>query len=234
MTPALERLIWLGEARFKAVTLGGTQKHILKVPNDSFIIILHMIHFPYIPDEEDIPGNLHDRRVTQMNVFSPKSFNSFVFRNEIGIDTFEPGIMFFLRTGSPVSIPTYLMHEDDVSFSFSLGTDIVTTVAGVAPSESTAKIPPSDYGKEGLITPIGNIPVSLLRDMGGGLNAQLRPFGDLTTPTATNPYTYLQFPIVAGATAFENDSISGQKAYPIVQVQYVEIKGNPTKLRASN
>ena len=236
MTPALERLIWMGEAKLRAVTLGGAQKHRLKVPNDRFIIILKMTHFPYIADEEDVIDQLDSRRITQMNVSSSKSFNSFVFRNQIGCDLCFDGVNFvnYLTTGSPVYIDTYLLHEDDVSFSFSLGTEFSTTLSAVAPSQAPATNPPQDYGKIGLSNPLGNIPVSNLRSMGFGTDAELRPFGDLTTPTVSNPFTYLQFPIIDGTTSLTDDSIQGRKAYPIVQVQYVEIQGNPTKLKSNN
>ncbi len=236
LTPALEKLVWCGEAKVRAVTVGGTQKMRLRVPNNHFIVILRMIHFPYIPDEEDVPDQIDARRITQMNVSDAKSFNSFVFRNDVGLDIFFDGIGFqnYLRTGSPVSIDTYLIHDTDVSFSFSLGTEFGTTLSAPAPEKAPATNPPQDYGKIGLVNPTGNIPVSNLRTMGFGSFSELRPFQDLTPPTEPSSFSSLQFPIIGGITALTDDNIQGRKAYPIVQVQYVEVKGQSQDLESNN
>ena len=237
VTPVLERLIWLGEAKLRAVTLGGCQKHRLKVPDDRFIVILKMTHFPYIPDEEDVLDNLDPRRVTQMTVGSQKSFSSFVFRNDIGVDIGIGGggaLQNFLRTGQPTYIDTYLLHEEDVSFSFSLGRDLGTTLSAGTPTKAPAFVTPLDYGKIGLPSAIGALPVSLLRSYGLGTSAELRPMGDLTPASEPNVFDTLQFPVISGITAYTDDDIQGFKAYPIVQVQYVECKGNPTKLMSNN
>jgi hypothetical protein len=237
LTPTLEKLILCGKASFKTFTAGGAQKSRLSVDGDRFIIILGFTHFPYSPNEETVIADWRRKLVTQMNVFSDKSFNSFVFRNEINLGlAIEGGVLATeFTTGSPVSIDTYLIHENDVSFSFSLGTDLGTTVNAVAPNKAPAKIPPTDYGREGLPTPIGNIPVSRKRDY-FGTTGELRPFGDLDTPTAgkSSSTKQLQYPVEAGVTAFTDDDVSAIWAFPIVLVQYVEIQGNPSDIQASN
>jgi len=237
ITPTLEKLILCGKASFKTFTAGGSQMNNLRVPNDRFIIIVGFTHFPYFASEDPEPEEIFTALVTQMNVSSEKSFNSFVFRNEqhLGITLNSGGLLTqTYGSGAPVQIDTYLVHESDVNFSFSKGVPLFAVAAPVvAPNEVPSKSPPLGYGREGNPTPIGNIPVEDIKD--SVVSSEVRFFGEVTPPTAgkVSSFDQLQFPIEAGTTAFSDPELQETNAYPIVLVQYVEIQGNPTNIQAS-
>ena len=137
----------------------------------------------------------------------------------------------FFKTGCPVDLDLYLVHEDDVAFSFSKGTQPKTTVQTVKPAGAPAKRPEFGYGREGIQTAIGNTPVEIRKDV---FTAEFRPLGEVTTPTAgKDSYKEFQFPIINGVSALtpnETDQITG---FPLVLVQYVEIQGNPTNIQSN-
>jgi hypothetical protein len=234
LTPRLEKLIVEGKASFKTFTAGGSASQTLQVGNDRYIIIIGFTHFPFVATED--PANIEffaESLITQMRVASDKTINSFVFRNNmhVSIALDESGALNNVITGgSPTSIDTYLIHEDDVTFIFSKGNAPQTNAVDIKPSKSPAKRPQTGYGRKGIQTAIGNIPVETSKDVFG---AEFRPLGRITPPTSAESYTEFQFPIVNGVsnlTPAETDIFTG---FPLVLVQYVEILGNPNNLQSN-
>jgi len=162
LTPILEKLILSGKAAFKTFVAGGTQKHILNVPNDRFIIITDLVYFSNIntPKGEqffhldfDAFTKLNAKLNTQVKIFSEKSNNSFVFRNSFTAyphsGNTEPDFWVF-PTHAPVKLDTYLIHTNDVSLTFSwVGDQTPILSAGSLPNVP-AYPPPFDYGKQGV------------------------------------------------------------------------------------
>ena len=238
LTPILEKLILCGDAVSGTFTAGGSAAQNLIVPNDRFIVIHKMIHFPYIPVEDttDLDA-LQQGLITQMQVFSEKSFNSFVFRNNVGVDmAFNNGAfpLFVnqIRTGAPTDIDCYLVHESDVAFNFSKGIAPATFTIGIKPGKAPARKPEFGYGKIGINTAIGNTPVELNKRV---FNAEFRPMGRITPPTLGLPESYgeLQYPIINGVSNLLPTEVDFVTGFPIVLVQYVSIKGNPNDLMSN-
>ena len=135
LTERLERLIWEGKASFKTFTIGGSEKHILPVDKNSWIIITEILYFPQNNGILNDVDDSSDTLLTQLNVFSKKSFNSFVFRNELQFH--DHAGQHFAFPGSPVPIDCYLIHEDNVSFSFAVGGALSPSLVGVSQDSAT-------------------------------------------------------------------------------------------------
>jgi len=242
ITPHLEKLILEGKAAFKTYTVGGGQMHRLKVNNDSYIVIVGFTHFPYLPREEQLAEDEQLNSITQMSVGGEKSYNNFVFRNSIHYAISLNSVGGLIKTlgfGEPVQIDTYLVHDSEVTFSFSRGEPdgLFANATADAPAKSTAKQTPTQYGRVGVNNAIGNIPVRTVIETSSSGTAEMRPFGDFTPATAGQLMSsqQLQYPVEAGNTAIDDlDLEGGQASFPIVLVQYVEIIGNPNNLRSNN
>jgi len=171
LTPILEKLILSGKAAYKTFVAGGTQKHILSVPNDRFIIITDLVYFSNIntPKGEqffhldfDMFTKLNVKLNTQVKIFSEKSNNSFVFRNSFTAyphsGNAEPDFWVF-PTHAPVKLDTYLIHTKDVSLTFSWVGDQSAVTTAISRADVPAYPPPYDYGKVGQV---GSEPVRQL------------------------------------------------------------------------
>lgn len=233
ITPFLEKLVLTGKAIAKTFT-AGSQKNIIEVPQDHFIIITRFSHFPFCPIALNEPNPLAPNRlfVTQMRIFSESGgYSNFLIRNDI-----TQGITFNATTGELATVwntgsayqeDCYLMHETDVSVSFSKTLNPPTILtAGIAPTTTAAKRPPTDYGKVG--TP-GSIQVGLTKAVGvGGI---YRPLGK-NTAIAAAPWNVsdLQFQIDATTRLQDAELQLSINSYPIVNFQYFIIKGRPSDI----
>lgn len=237
LTPLLERVILSGKGQYKTY-IACSQKNVISVPKDHFIIITHFSHFPFLPVNqlEPNPAVITRQLVTQMKVFSDKSYTNYVIRNEItrgiGFNGTTGELIPVWNTGQPYQENVYLVHETDVSISFSK-TQLNPTAAssGVAPAGAPAKPTPADYGRNGFA---GSIAVALEKVT--GLNSAVRPLGKFTPPSAiaTINTENLEFPINA-ANALTNAEIEqGVLTYPLCIFQYVEINGRITDIMQSN
>jgi hypothetical protein len=118
-------------------------------------------------------------------------------------------------------IDTYLVHETDISITFSAG-GRRTNVSGNFPDNTPANFPPYDYGQG---TDPRALPVVLesqdtsLTSLPTGLN-NLIP----------GPYTS-EFTIPVDPGHYPN--VTAPFNYPLVHVQYIEILGNPTNIAAT-
>ena len=218
ITPKLEELILKGRAFFKTFVAGGGQKNTLNIQEDRFIIITDLTYFPmYV--ESGNPGNKTTNENTQVSIYGDRGFNHYVFRNFVSPQADQ------LYTPGVICINTYLMHTEAVGFSFSNAKDLTGTFSGIAPEFNPGYAPPLEYGKAGLP---GALNVVQTSDTAPGLavynnNYVTRPAGGSVESQQ------LQFPVNTD-TAFTGIELLGNKSYPLMLVNYVEILGLPNNL----
>lgn len=247
ITPTLEKLILSGNATYNTFVVGGTEKHILNVKPNRFIIITKLIYYNSVNTDHvisDTQWNTFSTRKsnTQLKVLSEKSCNHFVFRNNYNLiprNTTSPTYI-IIPLGN-VSVDTYLIHESDVSFSFCVGGRIEEINTLETPAKSIAYPPPADYGKFGqnnailvrrltnanpyLAQPFYNAPVGQIgseKQQGEIIPAPVWEPGGSNTLQLEYPYDNSTRPETENAWST-----------PIVQVEYVEINGNPTNVSAT-
>ena len=241
LTPVLEKLILSGKAAFKTFVIGGTEKHILNVPNDRFIIITDLIYYSNLNAVKDSAFfelsyteffQLNERLNTQCRIFSEKSHNNFVFRNSytaIPRSTIAQPIVWVFPTHAPTKIDTYLIHESDVSFTFSWVGDQKTELSAISRTDVPAYPPPYDYGKEGQTgaEPVSQISSDLITV--GSNNYQ----GQAAAGNSMNEFSSLEFSGPVDASHYP-PSVNNSAGYPLMLVSYVEIKGNPTNIEMTS
>jgi hypothetical protein len=235
LTPALEKLILCGKASYNTFVAGASEKSVLFVDNDRFIIIVGFTYFPMINGNaltitrEQLKDILSKN--TQMKVLSDKSNNTFVFRNELNIAEIREGITpsFSVTPGGAVSIDTYLIHDSSVAFTFSYSMGVIDLNRDLSPADSVGFPIPMDYGKRGQ----NGIPVRNAGETSDTVTPQRIYMGGKYVNngigSGVNEFIY---PIDAN-TALDPLLLNNAVNYPLVNVQYVEIIGNPTNLSAT-
>ncbi len=235
ITPFLEQLILTGKAQQKHFT-AGSQKCVIEVPKDHFIIIHAFTYFPFIPPKTSAPtlAEIEREMITQMRIFSDKGYSNFIIRNQVtfGVTLQELAIQPVFSLGQPYQENTYLIHEQDVSITFSKGLQPpVGIVSAIAPTTTIARPVPVDYGKVGYG---GSIQVGTVKQVAVGV--AYRPLGKNTPQPAGFNYVYntLEYP-VNNTTRYQNAELQiGTGSFPIVNIQYLEVKGRPTNIAPTN
>ena len=129
ITPHLEKLILCGKASYNTYVIGGAQKCILNVANDRFIIITDLTYFSQLNLDDDVSNiNMSEANLqilvnnlnTQLKIFSRKSNNTFLFRNQIEIATNLTSPAHDVFPVGSVKLDTFLIHDQDVSFTFTV------------------------------------------------------------------------------------------------------------------
>jgi hypothetical protein len=239
ITPLLERLILNGKASFNTFVAGGSQKCILNVPNDHFVIITSIQYASALKANNTVLSapqinGLHKIWNTQLKIFSRKSLNTFLFRDSLNIGaTVNDGTAVEKYMITPIGnqkIDTYLVHENDISFTFSYAGVLSNNVVAVTNSQSVGYPPPTDYGKDGQD---GVIPVRLISNVvnsvtGFDLQAQ---GGQLDVFTGVNAVSKeCIFPVDVNSNYL---AINEPYSYPIVNVNYVLIQGLPNNISST-
>lgn len=233
ITPHLEKLILCGKASYNTYVIGGAEKCILNVANDRFIIITDLTYFSQLNLNNDVSnlnmseGNLQilvKNLNTQLKIFSRKSNNTFLFRNQIEISTNLTSTTHDVFPVGSVKLDTFLIHDQDVSFTFSKNGSNAALVTALSPSQSIGNQPPFDYGLQG---EVGALPVSILR---GDATFQNVPAGKKRLDPGFPQSLELMFAVNA-LTQLTN--LSHSTSYPILNVGYVEILGAPTNIGAT-
>jgi hypothetical protein len=236
ITPALEKLILTGKASYNTFVIGGSEKSILNVSNNRFIIITDITYFHQVnlPDnvntisETELRLLLSTRLNTQLRIFSKKSNNLFLFRNFLNINASQLEVGDFIVTANgQTHLSTYLVHDQDVSFSFCTAGDQSVLVSATSPSKSIGFPPPFDYGLDGQT---GAISVAKETRFAAGQATRSVPAGN----------QYENLPLKHSFEFTRDFNISSRlrnlesaSAYPIVLVGYVEINGTPTNVGAT-
>jgi hypothetical protein len=230
ITPHLEKLILTGKASYNTHVIGGSEKCILNVPKDRFIIITDLTYFSQLNLEKDKSNlgmseseltTLNTQLNTQCRIFSRKSNNTFLFRNQIQIAVNLTSTLHDVFPIGSVKLDTFLIHDQDVSFTFSKDLKNTNLSTGLSPTKSIGSPPPFDYGLEGQT---GALPVR--RRTGSNLLTSVQA-GNLFLQGVPAGNLEFGFPVYA-LTQLTNCEYS--TAYPIMNVGYVEIQGSPTNI----
>jgi len=249
LTPTLEKLILCGKASYNTFVVGGSQKYILNVKNDHYIIITNIsyqsalnIELPFLRENDftvtfnELAPLFRDTLTTQLKVFSNKSNNTFLFRNnfdvinipKLGEDPING--RYLLQPKGTTSIDTYLVHESAVSFTFSNAGSIFDGNTGTTPASSIGFPPPFDYGKDGQAA-ADSVRLQSKDNISGDYG--MLPVGEYAKDGGINPITdNLEF-IFPVDKDHKPKNIDSAIQYPIVNVQYVEIKGRITDIEAT-
>ena len=217
ITPKLEELILCGRAFFKTFVAGG-DKHTLTFGNDRFIIITDITYFPMNFPSYDIAQN-HN---TQVAIYGERGYNHFIFRNYNNTNVNNANVHGFC---SPTTINLFLMHEQQVGFSFCNAPFLQNPFIGIANTNNPGYPPPLDFGIDGQP---GAIPVLVTEDAYGIPTLQ----NNFTTRPAAgvNESQQLFFPYYVG-NAFDSGNYEQYPEYPLLHVNYVEVLGSANNIQ---
>jgi hypothetical protein len=220
LTPALEKLILCGKANYNTFTIGGSQKSILNVAKDRFIIITdltishHLENLSIVLTDRQFDEFMIEKMLTQLCIFSDRSFNHFIIRNEFNFVRNDTNGNFHVLPAGQTKFDTYLIHNTDVAFNWILSKDNLPTY-GVTPAEGVGRPVPFDYGADGQRTQ--NI---VLNNTLATITPWIINQGGTATQTNNTATNQLQYPVDPDTTPV---NFSQNFGFPICNVGYVEI-----------
>jgi len=222
VTPGLEKLILCGKAFFKTFVAGG-DKHTLTFGNDRFIIITDITYFPMNMKTTDGIATFNNQN-TQVAIYGERGYNHYIFRN---YNVVTAGAIKYEDFTAPIAIHTYILHEQQVGFSFCNAPYFFNSFVGPANTGNPGYTPPIDFGIDGLN------PENVVTTM----DAQgLVPIQNnlVTRPAAGNVESQqLRFPFdkTNSFSRFAaNTGFNQNYEYPILLVNYVEVIGSPNNI----
>lgn len=220
VTPHLEKLILCGKAFFKTFVAGG-DKHTLTFGNDRFIIITDITYFP-MNITTNTTGSVYANHNTQVAIYGERGYNHFIFRNYNNTNVNNANIHGFC---SPITINLFLLHEQQVGFSFCNAPYFSNAANGIADTINPGYAPPLEWGidgQPGAVSTLLNITdaTASLTD-----NFTTRPI------SGTNESQQLFFPFDIQYLFSDNDSLSGVFEYPLLHVNYVEVLGSSNNIQ---
>lgn len=229
VTPGLEKLILCGKAFFKTFVAGG-DKHTLTFGNDRFIIITDITYFPMnMPTDDGIIPGKYKNNNTQVAIYGERGYNHYIFRNyNLATARGSMGPISQVENFlAPITINTYLLHEQQVGFSFCNAPYFQNASLGVPNTNNPGYKPPIDWGIDGLQ---GQAVLLSMDAEGAGPiqdNFTVRPeVGNVESQQMLFPFDKAtQFSAPLGGGAF-----NGVYEYPILLVNYVEIIGSPNNI----
>jgi len=235
LTPHLEKLILSGRAVYRTFVAGNTNRHILPVGSDRFIIVTDLTFFNFAPKETfvDLDGLkqvFQENSLFQVRIKSYKSENTFVFRNSFQITKDSQGNQheYTINSQGSTQLNTYLVHTNDVAIIFSLH-EAQTNVNDLSIMDARGVGFPrvSDYGKEGLKDALQ----TLNSTVGLSTGANYTPGGQIyNTPGQIN-YAEFTAPIDPNTNPISLTNFPWST--PLLQIGYVEIYGNLTDISAT-
>lgn len=216
LTPKLEEWILCGKAFFKTFVAGGT-KHTLTFGNDRFIIITDITYFAMNcrPFDPDLGKDNHN---TQVAIYGERGYNNFIFRNFNNTNVNNANVHGF---SSPTTIHTYLLHEQQVGFSFCNAPFFDNSSVGPASVNNPNYAPPIEYGITG---DPGVVNTILSADDFTGTIQQ-----NFTTRPAIGNIESQQLLFPFGAAT--NFDIDQSFEYPLLHVNYVEVLGSANNIQ---
>ena len=203
----LENLIHAGRAEFKVFSAGGSQKSVLNIQQNHYIIITNVLFQPQA---------YRGWPLNQLNIVSEGKINSLIFRNTL--NTITGGATNY---NIPISIDTYFMHKTSVQFCLSdcpalnTGFDV-----GFFKNLSVGFYPVVDYGKADVI---GSNNLLTKRAQNPATFETINFQGNEIKET--NDYDGLNYPMT-------NLTFSGKpEDIPLVTISYVEVFTNQNNER---
>lgn len=215
ITPKLEELLLCGKAFFKTFVAGG-DKHTLIFGDDRYIIITDITYFPMNVTPRGGVAN-HN---TQVAIYGERGYNHYIFRNYNNTNVQNANIHGFC---SPVTINTFLLHEQQVGFSFCNAPLFQNLSIGTANGNNPAYAPPIEFGKDGQP---GAVPTIETMDTPG---VSIITENMTVPPRAGNVESQqLLFPFELSSQF--GPGINNNQEYPLLLVNYVEILGQPNNI----
>jgi hypothetical protein len=223
LTPKLEELILCGKAFFKTAVL-GMNKSTLNIENDRFIIITDITYLPFY--NKDIKNSATNNM--QLSIYGERGFNHYFFRNykyqeQYYFDGTSPNLVDTFVMCDPQFINTYLLHTTQVGFSFLTGQGAPTLNYNVPSADNPAFELPLDYGKDGMA---GAIAVPTDVTLQAPLVNQIVNRGGSGLGVGQPVTQQLQYP----AALNTRPDVFAQYTYPVINVNYVEILGQPNNI----
>jgi hypothetical protein len=233
LTQYLEKLIWEGKATFKTFVAGGSQRHLLNINNERFIIITDITYFNsgHFPDDPTAASNrwnvLQAQGMnTQITIGGERGVNRFLFRNNfVAVPNVGSSFSEHLSPIGSTTLNTYLIHTTQIAFSFSFAQDFTGQTVLPTTAENYALNTPTDYGRDGQPAVI---PVTVSGTVNGAA-PYVDNFGNRPGAPGINESKEFSFPIDTVNDIPATNRVNSW-AYPILHVNYVEIKGSPTNL----
>jgi hypothetical protein len=229
LTPHLEKLILCGKASYNTFVFGGSEKSILNITNDRYIIITDITIFHHLDNlkieltNEELNNQVGSKMLTQLCVFSDRSFNHFIIRNEYDIT--EKGNNFHVIPKGHTKFDTYLIHDRSIAFNWILSTKM-TNFPGDTEATSVGRPKPFDYGKQG--QPVQS--VVLVSDLATIIPWKINHAGEsypLINQVQTNQ---LQYPVDRNTTP---NFLTQTFQFPIANISYVEVFEPLTNISAT-
>ena len=238
ITPYLEQLIIEGKAIYKTFVAGYSQKHIMNIAENRYIILTDLWYTPTLYYDQNLAQNpdpiirrtideqFKSNMITQLTILGDRGFNRFLFKNSItkdflATDPLKPlDDISFYSANNPIHLSCYLIHTNAISFTFSNKENFAPSTI-LAPFDVPALPDPTDYGKSGI--PGSTVTIDRLFTVSGFQN----DFHNQTLLTGNGGSNEFSFPVNANTNLGDNlkkNSIS----FPILNVGYVEILGQPT------
>jgi hypothetical protein len=220
ITPGIEKLILCGKANYNTFTIGGSEKSILNVAKDRFIIITditvshHLDSFNIVFNDGAFDRFMQAKMLTQLCVFSDRGFNHFIVRNEFNFVRNDTNGNFHVLPAGHTKFDTYLIHNTDVAFNW-ITSAPNTPAFGVTPAESVGRQVPFDYGADGQRTQ--NV---VLSNTLTTLTPWIINQGGTATQTNNTATNQLQFPVDSQTTP---NNLATNFGFPIANIGYVEV-----------
>ena len=237
ITPILEKLILCGKASFNTFVAGASEKSILFVDNDRFIIITGLTYFSGVNGSKCLALNEIEMqdvldRNTQIKIFSEKSINNFIFRNALNVSEVRVTATersYTATPGAPIKLDTFLINDNSVSFTFSYALSVIDAARSITKAQSVAYPLPIDYGKEGQ----NALPVRTIGSTADAVTpVNIYSGGPFSNDGSQNGFNEFVYPVDTN-TQIRQTHLVDAANYPLLLVDYVEILGNPTNISAT-
>lgn len=213
ITPQLEKMILCGKAFYKTFVAGG-DKITLEFGNDRFIIITDITYFPM----NVIPRSTDDNANTQVSIYGERGYNNFIFRN------YNRSNGTHLHFTAPTTINTFIVHDQQVGFSFCNAPFFNNAVVGQAATFNPGYAPPIDYGINGQPGAVATILTQMDTASTTVITQKLT-----SRVTGGQESKQLLFPFEIGSSF--GSQINNNYEYPLLHVNYVEVIGSSNNIQ---